>query len=98
MPRYHSPPTPQDVLVYGHCDDVWAVAWHPTQPHRAATVSDKVVCVWDVEARHMERSAVVGFAARAVGFSTRALEADGATHHIAVGGAKGDLMVRHARL
>ncbi|GLC69071.1 hypothetical protein PLESTF_000783800 [Pleodorina starrii] len=83
----------QTVLVYGHSDDVWAVAFHPLLPTRAATVSDKVLTLWDLEARAMERCGVVGFAARAVAFSSRPLEGDGRTHHVAVGGAKGDLMV-----
>lgn len=79
--------------MYGHCDDVWAVALHPARPHRAATVSEKVLGLWDLAARSLERRAVVGFAARAVAFSSRPLEADGSTHHVAVGGSKGDLMV-----
>ncbi|GIL71076.1 hypothetical protein Vretimale_17844 [Volvox reticuliferus] len=83
----------QTVLVYGHCDDVWAVAFHPSLSHRAATVSEKVLTLWDLGARTMDRCSMVGFAARAVAFSTKPLEADGVTHHLAVGGAKGDLMV-----
>ncbi|KXZ42690.1 hypothetical protein GPECTOR_124g490 [Gonium pectorale] len=82
-----------DVLVYGHCDDVWCVAFHPTRPARAATASERLVYLWDTASRSLERSALVGFAARAVAFSARPLEGDGATHHIAVGGAKGDIMV-----
>ncbi|GFR42919.1 hypothetical protein Agub_g3919, partial [Astrephomene gubernaculifera] len=83
----------QEVCVYGHSDDVWAVAFHPTRPHCAATASDRQLRLWDTGARRLERQAVVGFAARCVGFSSRALEADGGTHHVAVGGAKGELLV-----
>ncbi|KAG2422675.1 hypothetical protein HXX76_015839 [Chlamydomonas incerta] len=83
----------QKVLVYGHCDDVWTVAFHPRLPNRAVTASEKVVYVWNTEERSMERFTVVGFAARAVAFSSAPLEADKVTHHIAVGGAKGDIVI-----
>jgi WD40 repeat protein len=55
----------QDVLVMGHSSDVWAVAFHPTQPNIAASVCDgNRVFVWDLAAKHLLRSASAGFVCR----------------------------------
>lgn len=85
-------PEQQNILVAGHQSDVWGVAMHSEEPHIAATVCDgNRVMLWDLQARHLLRSASVGFVCRAVTFSSVAYGAGG--HHIAVGGAKGHIRV-----
>lgn len=56
-------------------------------------VRAQIVYVWDLSARGLLRSALVGFAARALGWSSTPI---GGMHHLAVGGAKGDLLVRRS--
>jgi hypothetical protein len=54
-------------------------------------------CAWPSQPPAPPRPAplqVLGFAVRALAFSSRPLESDGTTHHLAVGGAKGELWVR----
>ena len=65
----HPPPPPQipEVLVQGHTDDVYAMAFHPKKPHKFATVCDSAnVFLWNAKRRQLM-----------VGGRVRGSEADG---------------------
>jgi hypothetical protein len=87
-----------EVLVFGHHHAVQSVAWHPLKPHLFVSACEgQRVMLWSAELRHMVRSAKTAFPCTAVAISERAMTtsaADGTPgHHIAVGGAKGQILV-----
>ena len=86
----------QEVLMYGHSHDVWAVAFHPAKPRVCVTVCDgSRVYVWDFARRDLARAATVGFTARAVTVSSQGYGPSG-SFHIAVGADNGKIKVSHS--
>lgn len=54
-------PAAQEVLVYGHCDNVWCVAAHPLIPQVAASACEKVrACVRVPLAANMQKAPAKG--------------------------------------
>ena len=66
-PPLSPPPQIPEVLVQGHTDDVYAMAFHPKKPHKFATVCDSAnVFLWNAKRRQLM-----------VGGRVRGSEADG---------------------
>ncbi|MEW5309958.1 MAG: hypothetical protein WDW38_001797 [Sanguina aurantia] len=68
-----------EVLMHGHTDDVYGIAWHPKKPHRMATASkNNEVIMWNTRTRQLIAKVKIGVPAQCVAFSP-----NGA--HLAVG-------------
>ena len=70
------------------------VCWHPGKPHLFASACESArVAVWDARTRTLQRSAPLGFAGHACGFSASAVGGASGKHHLAVGGKHGHVKV-----
>lgn len=96
------------VVMKGHSADLYAICWHPTKPDVFISAAESGrVFVWDAVGTGLLRHGTAGFPARAVAVSNTPLagsmvatsrpgEAKGAperSHHIAVGGKNGELVI-----
>ena len=83
------------VVVKGHASRVRHACWHPRRPDVFFTACESgEVCARDAT-RAETRVARVGFAASAIAVTRDAV--DGASHHVAVAGTKGEIAVLDER-
>lgn len=94
-----------EVILKGHSADLYALCWHPAKPGVFVSAAESGrVFVWDAEGTSLMRHGRAGCAARAVAVSHSALGGSTAavpdptaaaerSHHIAVGGRGGELVV-----
>ncbi|KAK3275930.1 hypothetical protein CYMTET_15970, partial [Cymbomonas tetramitiformis] len=86
-----------DVLIYGHTADLYSVCFHPTKPPIFMSASESSrVFLWNADNRALVRSCSVGFQCRVANFSETPFYAafnGEMSHHIAVGGKMGRIIV-----
>lgn len=83
----------QEVLIYGHAGDLHGIAWHPHREAVFATACDSPrLFVFDAACRDVIKTRAIGFALRAVAWSPQPLR-DSIYHHLALGGAKGRVVI-----
>jgi echinoderm microtubule-associated protein-like 6 len=83
----------QEVLVYGHAGSVQGMAWHPERAAVFATACHASrVFVFDASCREVIKTCVIGFSLQVCAWSTVPI-CHKTSHHLAVGGTKGKVMI-----